>query len=359
MPPCADIVQKFSQKDIHGIWQPGYVNFYGSDGERPHFEANWGKRMKISQNGIDLIKHFEGLRLESYQDVAGIWTIGYGHTGPEVGPNQTISEAEAEQLLRKDLNRFEQGVASMVRVDIDQNQFDALVSLAFNIGLNAFRGSTALRLLNRGDLLGAAEAMTWWNKATINGVKREVLGLVRRRAAEAALFLQNVTAAGDDAADDSSRVAAEENSPRRGNVLGSRTVEGAVIAGAGGAAGAGAAMMGGDDDEDEEGGEEPITEPPAEEQPTDPPVDNPAENPVDEQPTEQPETPDPQPEETPEETPTEETGTETQVPPAGPQDDFQEADYTQAFQIAAGVIVILGVLYVLFARFDDWFKFRR
>ena len=288
--------------------------------------------MKISQNGIDLVKHFEGRRLQSYQDVAGIWTIGYGHTGPEVDADQTISEAEAEALLRKDLARFENGVTSAVRVDIDQDQFDALVSLSFNIGVSAFKKSTALKLLNKGDVLGAAEAITWWNKATINGVKQEVLGLVRRRAAEAALFLQNITASGDDSADDSSRVTPEENSPRRDNVLGSRTVEGAVIAGAGGAAGAGASMIGNDDDETE-APETPVEEP--------------------ETPIEEPETPIEEPE-----TPVEEPITE--VPSTTPETgQIDKADYTEAFQIVAGVIVVLAVLYILFARFDDWFKYRR
>ena len=205
--------------------------------------------MRVSQNGIDLIKHFEGLRLVSYQDVAGIWTIGYGHTGPEVGPNQRISEDEAEAILRKDIRHFEDGVDRHVDIEIDQNQFDALVSLAYNIGLNAFRKSTALRLLNRGDFFGAAEAITWWNKATIGGVKREIMGLVRRRAAESALFLENVAGMIDDVIEpeDSSRIQPEENAPRRSNPINSRTTGGAIAAGAAGAAGAGSAIMGGEE----------------------------------------------------------------------------------------------------------------
>ncbi len=219
--------------------------------------------MRISQNGIELIKYFEGLRLTSYQDIAGIWTIGYGHTGPEVGPNQTISEAEAEELLRKDVNRFENGVDIYVKVDIDQSQFDALVSLAYNIGLNAFRKSTALRLLNKRDFFGAAEAITWWNKATIGGVKREVMGLVRRRAAEAALFLENVQGIVDDVVEpeDSSRVQPEEEStPRRPNPINTRTTGGAVVTGAAGAATIGNAMMNGDDEDANDNG---VTPPPA------------------------------------------------------------------------------------------------
>ena len=148
--------------------------------------------MKISQVGVDLIKHFEGLELEAYQDVAGVWTIGYGYTGPEIKAGMSITEHEAEALFREDLMRFEQGVSDLVIGDISQNQFDALISLSYNIGLNAFKNSTALKRLNAGDVEGAAEAITWWNKATVNGVKREVLGLTRRRAAESALFLKDL-----------------------------------------------------------------------------------------------------------------------------------------------------------------------
>ena len=195
---------------------------------------------QVSQEGIALIKRFEGLETQSYRDVAGIWTIGYGHTGPEVGPGMRISEAQAEDLLQRDLQRFEDGVAEAVTAPITQSQFDALVSLSYNIGVRAFQRSTALKRLNKGDFEGAAEAITWWNKATVNGVKRPVLGLTRRRAAEAALFLQDVH-------DDEVRgggVVVEENSPRRRNPMNSRTVGGATTAGTAGAVGAGSVIMG-------------------------------------------------------------------------------------------------------------------
>lgn len=302
--------------------------------------------MQVSPTGIELIKHFEGLRLESYQDVADIWTIGYGHTGPEVATDQAITEAEAEALLRQDLSRFEQGVSAAVKVDIDQNQFDALVSLTYNIGLNAFKGSTALRRLNKRDYLGTAEAMTWWNKATINGVKREVLGLVRRRAAEAALFLEDVTATGDsNAEDDSTRVQPEENSPRRGNVLGSRTMEGATAAGAGGVAGAGATMI----DTDDEPSETPTTT----ESSTD-------ENPNSEQPDQTPDNPtiEQNPDATSPDSSADTTQTSTEQPTQD-QGQFSRNDYIDAFQIGAGVVVVLAVLYIIFARIDDWLNYRR
>ena len=143
----------------------------------------------ISDEGLSLIKRFEGLELEAYQDVAGVWTIGYGHTGDDARLGARITEARAEDLLREDVARFERALANALPPDTTQEQFDALVSLAYNIGAAAFLGSTAFRRHLAGDWPGAAEAMAWWNKATINGRKVPVRGLTRRRAAEAALYL--------------------------------------------------------------------------------------------------------------------------------------------------------------------------
>ena len=204
---------------------------------------------QVSQEGIELIKRFEGLELQAYQDVAGIWTIGYGHTGPEVGPGMSITPQQAEQLLIEDLERFEPGVSEGLKVNVTQSQFDALVSLSYNIGVSAFQRSTALKRINKGDFEGAAEAITWWNKATINGRKQPVLGLTRRRSAEAALFLQDVH---DDSLHHSTNgVEIIEASPRRSNPMNSRTVGGATTAGAGGAVAAGAAAMNGRDGSDD------------------------------------------------------------------------------------------------------------
>ena len=149
--------------------------------------------MKISQTGIDLIKRFEGLELEAYQDIAGIWTIGYGHTGPDVFEGWEISKFEAEELLRVDLVSREKAVNDLVRVPINQNQFDALVSFVYNVGIGALERSTALRELNRGNYLKAAEALTLFNKATVRGVLTPVTGLTRRRLAEQVLFLEPMT----------------------------------------------------------------------------------------------------------------------------------------------------------------------
>lgn len=136
------------------------------------------------QRGIDLIKRFEGLRLRSYLCPANVWTIGYGHTG-NVTSNQIITSEQAESILKSDLQRFENAVSDAVKVPLNQNQFDALVSLAFNIGVGAFSGSTLVRMLNAANYTGAADQFLRWNRAG----GRVLDGLTRRRQAERALFL--------------------------------------------------------------------------------------------------------------------------------------------------------------------------
>jgi len=140
--------------------------------------------MKTSSTGIALIKQFEGERLTAYICPAGVLTIGVGHTGPHVKPGQKITAAESEALLRADLAKFEKAVSAAVKVPLNQNQFDACVALAFNIGPGAFAGSTLVRLLNSKDYSGAAAQFERWNK----GGGKVLPGLVARRAAEAALF---------------------------------------------------------------------------------------------------------------------------------------------------------------------------
>ncbi|MEO0352603.1 MAG: lysozyme [Cyanobacteria bacterium P01_A01_bin.15] len=131
-----------------------------------------------------MIKSFEGLRLKAYQDAVGVWTIGYGTTRG-VRPGQEISEAQAEALLKSDLNRFERDVSQAVRVSINDNQFSALVSFTYNVGSGALRSSTLLRKLNSRDIYGAANEFPRWNRAG----GRVLAGLTRRRNAERALFL--------------------------------------------------------------------------------------------------------------------------------------------------------------------------
>ena len=140
--------------------------------------------MKTSTNGIDLIKEFEGCELTAYVCPAGVLTIGYGHTGVDVSPNQTITQEEANNLLVRDLGRFEAAVNNSVTVDITQSMFDSLVSFTYNCGADAFRNSTLLRLLNDKDYEGAAGQFDRW----VNGANGPLPGLVRRREAEEKLY---------------------------------------------------------------------------------------------------------------------------------------------------------------------------
>jgi lysozyme len=137
-----------------------------------------------SSTGLALTRSFEGLRSEAYQDSGGVWTIGYGHTGPEVHRGQCISETEAVVLLRSDVASAVQCVRKAVRVDMAQHQFDALVDFCFNAGRGSFLGSSLLRYVNQGEFDSAAAQFGLW----IHAGGKVVPGLVRRRAAEAALF---------------------------------------------------------------------------------------------------------------------------------------------------------------------------
>ena len=139
--------------------------------------------MHTSQKGLDLIKSFEGLRLSAYKDVVGVVTIGYGTTsGVKMG--DTITKERAEELLREDVKRLEGYVDRLVKVPLTQGQFDALVSFTYNLGPGALEKSTLLDQLNRGDYDSAAEQFWRWVKAG----GKTLPGLVRRRAAERALF---------------------------------------------------------------------------------------------------------------------------------------------------------------------------
>jgi lysozyme len=142
----------------------------------------------------------EKLRLSAYRDAVGVWTIGYGHTGPEVIEGLTISKAQAEKLLVEDLARFAKGVAKLLTRGATQNQFDAMCMLAFNIGLGrppngrgreGFRQSTVLRLHNEGNFAGAAQAFLLWSKGRDpnTGALREMRGLIARRTVEMQLYL--------------------------------------------------------------------------------------------------------------------------------------------------------------------------
>lgn len=140
--------------------------------------------MKTNQKGIDLIKSFEGCKLKAYKDIVGVWTIGYGHTGKDVVAGLEISQERAEELLKQDLCTFEEGVTKLVKKPIGENQFAALVSFSYNLGLGNLGKSTLLRCINKGNPKDAVPEFLKWVKA--GGV--EVAGLVRRRKAESELF---------------------------------------------------------------------------------------------------------------------------------------------------------------------------
>lgn len=160
--------------------------------------------MKTSDLGVRAIQNEEGLArlrpdgmVEAYQDIVFVWTIGYGHTGPDVFKGKVITQAQALELLRQDLAKFEQGVTLALKRTATQHQFDAMVSLAFNIGLGryadpsrgikgkGFKGSTVLRMFNSGKRTDAAVAFILWSKAG----GKFVGGLVERRARELVRFM--------------------------------------------------------------------------------------------------------------------------------------------------------------------------
>lgn len=140
---------------------------------------------RINQAGLNIVKHYEGCELEAYLCPARVWTIGYGHT-EGVRKGMVWTQTKADRQLEEDLRQFEEGIEEMVKVPISLNAFSSLVSLGFNIGLEALRGSTLMRKLNKGELGPASEEFARWNKS---GAKI-LPGLTRRRLAERDLFLR-------------------------------------------------------------------------------------------------------------------------------------------------------------------------
>ena len=139
--------------------------------------------MKISLEGLALIKRFEGCRLESYKCSANVLTIGYGHTSG-VKETDTITQDEADKLLQEDVEQFEKYVDDNVTVELGQSQFDALVAWTFNLGVGNLRESTMLKKLNSEDYASVPSEMKRWNKAG----GKTLDGLIRRRKAESLLF---------------------------------------------------------------------------------------------------------------------------------------------------------------------------
>ena len=141
--------------------------------------------MSAKAVALGLIKKFEGCKLRAYKCPAGIWTIGWGATGPGIREGVVWTQAQADERLAQDVEKFLSGVRAAVKVKASDNEIGALTSFAYNVGLEAFRNSTLLRMLNAGDRQGAADQFLRWNKAG----GKVLPGLVRRREAERAAFL--------------------------------------------------------------------------------------------------------------------------------------------------------------------------
>lgn len=149
--------------------------------------------MEASSECLTLIKHFEGYRLVAYRCPAGVLTIGWGHTGRDVKPGMTITPMQANELLRQDMAAIAVDVRKLLKVRVTQRQFDALVSFAFNVGpdmdgdgiAEGLGDSTLLKLLNAGNVFGAADQFLKW----VYAGGKKLPGLIRRRAAERAMFM--------------------------------------------------------------------------------------------------------------------------------------------------------------------------
>lgn len=147
--------------------------------------------LKPSQNCINLIKRFEGCRLKAYKCPAAIWTIGYGTTrypdGKAVKEGEEISLYRAESLLTFDVNKF----ASQIKLNVNQNQFDAIVSFCYNLGMGAFNSSTLKKkIIDNPEDVSIKDEFMKWNKARVKGVLTELKGLTIRRTAEADLYFK-------------------------------------------------------------------------------------------------------------------------------------------------------------------------
>ena len=140
----------------------------------------------MNRQAVEIVKRYEGCRLTAYRDAVDIWTIGWGHTGPDVKPGMEWTQDQADEALIHDMETAQAAVGKGVRGSLRECEEAALVSLAYNIGSGAFAGSTVLRKVNEGDYIAAALAFTLFHKAGGKPLK----GLLRRRLDEAALFLK-------------------------------------------------------------------------------------------------------------------------------------------------------------------------
>lgn len=176
--------------------------------------------MKMTDEGLALIKEFEGLRTAAYLDAVGVWTIGYGHTSmagaPDVKQGMVITKTQADDILARDVAQFASGVRRHLHVILSDQKFSALVSFAYNVGLGNFEKSSVLTAANRKDFPAVGRRLQLWTKAG----GRVLPGLVRRRAAEAALF----------ASDGNEVVSAPVERAEGKPILRSKTVVGAFAA---------------------------------------------------------------------------------------------------------------------------------
>ena len=149
--------------------------------------------MNYSKNGLHLTEQFEGCKLNAYPDPAtngDPWTIGYGHTGPEVHQGMTITQEQAEEYLAQDVKKAVSDVNAKLTVEVTQDEFDALVDFAFNCGCGNLNNSTLLKKVNAGDFQGASHEFEKWDMAA----GKHMAGLLRRRQAEELEFLKNIVA---------------------------------------------------------------------------------------------------------------------------------------------------------------------
>ena len=188
---------------------------------------------QISQHGLEKLKQWEGLRTNAYQDTGGVWTIGYGHTAaagtPAPHQGMVITASEAEDILLKDLTQYEAAVENNVKVKLNDNQFAALVSFAFNVGINAFKNSTLLKKLNQGNFDAVPTELMKWTKA--GGKKLQ--GLVNRRRAEGYLWMEGAYVTSKEVVPEPKKENPVLNMKMAGQVAGAATGLGAIAAGSG------------------------------------------------------------------------------------------------------------------------------
>ena len=198
---------------------------------------------QISQHGLAKLKQWEGLKTKAYKDSGGVWTIGYGHTAvagePKPRAGMVIIAAEAESILLKDLTQYEAAIENNVKVKLNDNQFAALVSFAFNVGIGAFKNSTLLKKLNQGNFNAVPTELMKWTKA---GGKK-IQGLVNRRRAEGYLWMEGAYVTSKNIVPEPKKENPVLNMKMVGQVAGAASGFGAIAAGSGPVQWAFAAIM--------------------------------------------------------------------------------------------------------------------